>query len=166
MGGMVEGLSDDDDDGHGLSLIEKLRAKVTSSAKEKLAGKPKAPKQKRPAPEEEDGMDDFSGDDEDVDYDALLADQYARDDEEAARKAHRPEYKEEAEVERRNASQKILSHRGLTKSRSKDKKNSRVARRTKFDKGSKGAAAQSRGARAEDADRFVGVPALKTNVTH
>ena len=181
LSGMVEYDSDDDEDafddddgdaprGGGKSLMDKLRAKVSSAAKDKLRGKPSQPKKKRQQPTDEDDVedaDDFDGEEGDgeVDYDALLAEEYARDEDEANANADRPSFKER-EADRRQVTQKILSHRGLTKSRPKDKKNPRVAKREKYSKGSKGAAAQGRGARAERPDNFVGVPKIKTNVTH
>ena len=110
-------------------------------------------------------MGEFEGgEDGDVDYEALLAEEYAREAD-AADAAPRGEFKEK-EAERRQVTQKILSHRGLTKSRPKDKKNPRVAKREKYSKGSKAANAQGRGARADRPDNFVGVPAIKTTVTH
>jgi U3 small nucleolar RNA-associated protein 3 len=176
LSGMVGSYDDDsDDDGAGgQSLIDKLRKKVSTAVKDKLnRTKPeKKPKQADRDEDddggfggegEEDGEED--GDGEGVDYDALLADEYARAEAKDAARDSRPAFRER-ESARRGVTPKILAHRGLTKARPKDKKNPRVARREKHDKATKGAAAQSRAKHTDQGDKFVGVPAIKTNITH
>lgn len=157
----------DSDDDAGLSLIDKLRQKVSQT---KLSSNAKKPKTKKPAVDEDENWgeeDEYNEDDADgFNYDDLVDEEQTR---QAARESapKRPKYVEEEEVSRRKIDQKILTHRGLTEVRPKDKKNPRVNRRVKARKGEQEANAQSRvGKKAERGDQFVGVPALKTHVTH
>lgn len=68
------------------------------------------------------------------------------------------------ELDRRKAGKKIEAHRGLTKSRPKDRKNPRVAQRRKYERGMQIHKAQTRTHQPEEEGGFTGVRAIKPSV--
>lgn len=157
------GDAEDDDADAGLSLIERLRKRGTSAPK-KIA---------EPVNDVDDDADDFddellSGDEDDegMDYDDLVAEQQARDDHGERVKSSRAPIAKAKEVDRRKIGNQIESHRGLTKSRPKDRKTPRTAQRRKFERGMQKVKSQSKTVQPEPDQGFVGVRALRPNVTH
>lgn len=175
---MIDG--DDDDGEEGLSLMESLRRRQQKAG----AAAQKQITSEEDLEDEPDDDDDFFGDvsdgsmemdgaeeggdeEDEVDYDAVFAEDRARQDRElkdqkaatVARGKLVPE-----EVDRRKAGKKIESHRGLTKARPKDRKNPRVAQRRKYERGLQVHKSQSKSFQAEPDGGFIGVRSLRPGV--
>jgi U3 small nucleolar RNA-associated protein 3 len=156
------GDGEDDDADAGLSLIERLRKRGTA-----------APTKREEVVEAEDDDDFEEGDelltdddDEGMDYDDLVAQQQQRDEHGQRVKSSRAPLAKPKEVDRRKIGNQIESHRGLTKSRPKDRKTPRTAQRRKFERGMQKVKSQSKSVQPEPDQGFVGVRALRPNVTH
>lgn len=104
----------------------------------------------------------LSADDE---YDQLWREEKERGQKSAASttQVSRGAFKME-EVDRRKAGKKIEAHRGLTKSRPKDRKNPRVAQRRKYERGMRVHKAQTRPHQPEEEGGFTGVRAIRPGV--
>ena len=165
---------DEENDGAaaGGSLIERLKARLSTQGsfeaaeKEKQKAK-KAEKQQQVARKYEDDEDD-EDDDDGLDYDALVAEQRDRDEEEAARMARATVGEEDKSVsdKRRKAGKNIEKHRGLTKARPKDRKNPRSNRRLKAEKGDKLANSRAKQHKPEAEGGFEGVASMRMHVKH
>ncbi|KPI89120.1 hypothetical protein ABL78_1764 [Leptomonas seymouri] len=177
-GGGADGDGEDGEGEEGLSLMEVLRRRQKKTGDVLVRERPAKKAAKMTADDEGEDVDLLSdeaenyeseGDDfgDEEDLDAVWDEERERQDTEAARKAaaaasaHRPPVEE---VDRRKASKKIESHRGLTKSRPKDRKNPRVAQRRKYERGMQVHKTQSRNFQAEPEGGFVGVRSLRPGV--
>lgn len=156
------GDAEDDDEDAGLSLIERLRKRGTAKKQKEEEFTEEAES------DFEEGDELLSGgdDSDDDNYDELVAEQLNRDDHGKRVKAARPEAPKPKEVDRRKIGNQIESHRGLTKVRPKDRKTPRTAQRRKFERGMQKVKSQSKSVQPEPEDGFVGVRALRPNVTH
>lgn len=154
---------DDDGDDAGLSLIEKLRKRQESKSLRTAA--PKAERADSDDGEEDEA--DLLGDGgSDYDYDALVEEEEEREEHKQRTQSMRVPRKEYADVQRRKINKNIEAHRGLTKARPKDRKTPRTAQRRKFERGMQKVKSQSKTVQAEPDQGFVGVRALRPNVTH
>jgi U3 small nucleolar RNA-associated protein 3 len=177
----------DDGDAAGPSLIERLRARVattsssvsaapTKGSSSVLVAPPsaknkKAKKTQRDESEDEAAMDEelagLEGSDADeLDYDALVAEEEDRAEASRDAKRRRLESGVVPEVDRREINRGIEKHRGLTKARPKDRKTPRANARRKYEAGMRVSKAQG-GARATDAGHDgVATRNINTHVTH
>ncbi|EPY30145.1 U3 small nucleolar RNA-associated protein 3 [Angomonas deanei] len=170
----------DSDEDEGLSLTEALRQRRAKMEQIQQSKKPKKAEVYIDDDEEDDTDDDDDeefGEDEEGDFgeeddddgmdeedlDALWEEEKRREEEEAQPTTREPFTVQE--VDRRKATKKIESHRGLTKARPKDRKNPRVAQRRKYERGLQKHKAQSgKQHEPEPEGGFIGVRSLKTGV--
>lgn len=151
----------DDDDEAGLSLIERLRKRGANAQVQRSRVEPEPP-----ASVDEDEGDDEDLISDDMEYDQLVAEQQERDEHGERVKSLRAPLTKPKEVDRRKIGNQIESHRGLTKVRPKDRKTPRTAQRRKFERGMQKVKSQTKTAQPEPEEGFVGVRALRPNVTH
>ena len=144
-------VADDEDDDKPVPLIERLRGK-----------KPITTTRSLPEP---DDIDDEEQSSADEDYEVLVKQEKTREAK-RIKSIEAPHQFKPREVERRQIGKKIESHRGLTKSRPKDRKTPRTSQRRKYERGLQVAKAQTRSAAAEPSGGFVGSTGLKSNVVH
>lgn len=179
----TRGGDSDDDEEHGLSLIETLRrrqAAVKEHQNKKVKGelgfRNEIPHEENESDDlEEDGIEEEEehqedsdleeeGMSEDDEYGKLWNEEKDRQQKSASEvPASRGPIKTE-EVDRRKAGKKIEAHRGLTKSRPKDRKNPRVAQRRKYERGMQIHKAQTRVHKPEEEGRLSGVRTIKPGV--
>ncbi|CCD17207.1 unnamed protein product [Trypanosoma congolense IL3000] len=163
--------SEDEDGDQGLSLVERLRKRQCALAKDKSnsgndnKGGEVVVDDGDSCYEEESEEDDLlsEGADEEGEYEMLLEEE--RERKKAVTEAQPKREFVEPVVDRRKTTKKIETHRGLTKSRPKDRKTPRTAQRRKYEKGMRIHKAQVRTVQPEPEGGFVGVPSLKTSVT-
>jgi U3 small nucleolar RNA-associated protein 3 len=143
-------VTEEEDDEQPVPLIERLRGR-------KIA----APSHVTPS---ESGDDEESLAEDDGDFEALVEQERIREAESA--KVIPTHATKSREVDRRQIGKKIESHRGLTKSRPKDRKTPRTSQRRKYERGLQVAKAQTKSAAAEPVGGFIGTTTFKSNVVH
>ncbi|GET89991.1 hypothetical protein, conserved [Leishmania tarentolae] len=191
-GADTDGEHDDEGEGdEGLSLMEALRRRQ-KKAGDVLSRQRTSPRSSKSATmisgdgDEEDDLNEMNNmgeDDDEVDlggaedgadgsdgdYEAVWEEERGRQAAESSRKAASAEVASarrptEEEVRRRKATKKIESHRGLTRTRPKDRKNPRVAQRRKYERGMQVHKSQSRSFQPQPEGEFVGVRNMRPGV--
>ncbi|CBH17801.1 hypothetical protein, conserved [Trypanosoma brucei gambiense DAL972] len=164
----------DEDGEEGLSLVERLKKRQRALAKGSDDADDEGNRNGNVIVDDDDdgsydqeGCEDellSEGVNEEGEYETLLEEERDRQKRRVATLQPKRELIEPA-VDRRKTTKKIETHRGLTKSRPKDRKTPRTAQRRKYEKGLRIHKTQTRTVQPEPEGGFVGVPLLKSRVT-